>query len=193
MGSGTTNGQVKLDWRIRVLAWAHIVVGALGLGVGVLLFLGAILPRDPALYSIAGSIFAIFGGLAVVYFIPSLIGGIGLLKGWTWARGVIWMESALLAVAVPIGTALSGLALWALLQTRPEDQGPANDWIIALEVVLRRAVRPIVLALIALATLGAIVGLGYLFRDVIDPPKHQELTPMPNGVPAPMAPRVPVL
>ena len=37
--------------------------------------------------------------------------------------------------------------------------------------------------MIAMATLGVISGLGYLFRDVIDPPKEQILTPMPSGVP----------
>jgi hypothetical protein len=193
MGSGTADRDERLDWRIRVLAWAHIVLGGLGLGIGALLFLAAILPRDPALYSIAEAIFWVFGGLAIIYFIPSLIGGIGMMKGWTWARGVIWIASALLAVFAPIGTALSGLALWALLQTRPKDQGPANDWIIALEVVLRRAICPLVLMLIALAILSAIVGLGYLFRDVIDPPKPQELTTMSSGVPAPMTSRAPVL
>ena len=39
------------------------------------------------------------------------------------------------------------------------------------------------LILIALFILGVILGLGYIFRDVIDPPQHQELTPMPTFPP----------
>jgi hypothetical protein len=27
------------------------------------------------------------------------------------------------------------------------------------------------------------IGLGYIFRDVIDPPKKQNVTPLPSGVP----------
>ena len=59
----------------------------------------------------------------------------------------------------------------------------------AFEAFVQRAVRPLVLALVAMFTLGVMLGLGYLFRDVIDPPREQVVTPMPSGVPDPMPER----
>jgi len=59
----------------------------------------------------------------------------------------------------------------------------------AFEAFVQRVVRPLVLALIAMFILGVMLGLGYLFRDVVDPPRPQVLTPLPSGVPDPMPER----
>lgn len=140
----------------------------------------ALATNDPA-YADEIALFAgLFGLLSIAYFIPSFCGGLGLLKRWPWARAIIWMESAMLALLVPVGTALAGFNLWVLLSTR---EVSADGGVAKFEAFVYRSVRPVVLALIALGTLGVMLGLGYLFRDVIDPPKEQILTPMPSGVP----------
>lgn len=166
--------------KLRILAWVHIVLGGAGLGLCAIFVISVMMANDPAY---ADEI-AFFGGLlfllAIGYFIPMFFGGYGLLKRWPWARALLWMESALLIVLVPVGTALAGVNLWVLLSTR---EVSADGGIAKLEEFLRRAVRPLILALIAWAILGTMIGLGYIFRDVIDPPKEQILTPMPTGVP----------
>ncbi len=81
---------------------------------------------------------------------------------------------------------LAGLSLWALITTRDET---AVVGMAAFEAFVQRVVRPLVLALIATFILGVMPGLGYLFRDVVDPPRPQVLTPLPSGVPDPMPER----
>jgi len=85
-------------------------------------------------------------------------------------------------VAVPLEQ-----TLWALLPRKGERpdiyaQG-ADGGIAKFEALLLRWRRGAVLAIAALATLGAMIGLGYIFRDrieALDPPPKQELTPLPD-------------
>jgi len=53
----------------------------------------------------------------------------------------------------------------------------------AFGAFVQRAVGPLVLALVAMFALGVMLGLGSLFRDAINPPREQVLTPLPDGVP----------
>jgi hypothetical protein len=169
---------VKL--RLRLLAWCHIVFGGVGLGALAALVLAYGGARDPAY----DDEFALFGGVlglfSIVYFLPSFVGGIGILRRIPWARWILWIEAGLLALAMPAGTVLAGLSLWALITTRKDT---ADGGMAAFEAFVRRAVRPLALALVAMFILGVIVGVGYVFRDVIDPPRKQVLTPLPSGVP----------
>jgi len=172
-----------------MLAWIHVVLGGLGLAffIG---FLAIALSLQDQEYEDEIAMFAgLFGTLSIAFFLPMFLGGLGLLKRWPWARAIVWMESAMLAFATPVGTALAGVNLWVLLSTR---ETTTDGGIAKFEAFVHRAVRPLVLALIALATLGVTIGLGYLFRDVIDPPREQILTPMPT-FPPPTVSREPAL
>lgn len=172
--------------RLKILAWTHIVVGGLGLGALAIVVMAYANARDPAYDRIFAVIGGMLGLLSIAYFLPSFVGGIGVLRRLPWARWILWIQAGLLALAIPVGTALAGFSLWALITTREEtaDGGMAN-----FEAFVYRAVRPLVLALIALFILGVIVGVGYLFRDYIDPPRPQVLTPLPSGRPDPMPER----
>ena len=126
------------------------------------------------------------GLFSIVHFLPSFVGAIGILRRIPWARWILWIEAGMLALAMPVGTVLAGLSLWALITTR---QDTVDGGMAAFEAFAQRAVRPLVLALIAMFILGMIVGAGCLFPDVIDPPREQVLTPRPGGVPDPMPER----
>lgn len=173
-------GEGALPKSLRILAWVHVVLGGLGLAIFALFMGTALAANDPAYEDDIAFFAGLFGLLSIAFFIPSFVGGLGLLKRWPWARSVIWVGSGLLVFLAPVGTALAGVNLWVLLKTREvsPDGGVAK-----FEAFVHRALRPLVLAMIAMAMLGVIIGLGYLFRDVIDPPKEQILTPMPSGVP----------
>jgi len=162
--------------RLIVLAWIHIVIGGLGLGVFSLLVGSAAMARDPAYGDTLMLFSGLIIGLSVLYFAPMFFGGVGLLMRKPWARWLLWTEAAILALAIPVGTLLAGYSLWALITTTEV----TTDGIARVERIIRNSLRNIVLILIALFILGVIVGVGYLFRDVIDPPKEQILTPMPE-------------
>jgi hypothetical protein len=86
------------------------------MAVGIVLCAGFLLSSDdprsgPALSMIGG----FFVTMSAVYFIPGLLGGLGLLRGRHWARVLIIVLSVLGIFAFPIGTLLGGFGLWVLL------------------------------------------------------------------------------
>lgn len=156
------------------------MLGGLGLGLFALFMSVALAAQDPAYEDEIAFFAGLFGILSIGFFLPSFLGGLGILRGLPWARAILWMGSAMLVFLPPVGTALAGVNLWVLLKTR---EASPDGGIAKFEDFVRRAVRPLILAMIAIAILGMMIGLGYLFRDVIDPPKRQILTPLPSGVP----------
>lgn len=164
--------------RLLVLAWSHIVIG--GLGLFAFAALAAAASRDPEYADEFAWMGGLMGMLSLIYFLPMFAGGVGLLMRKAWARALLWIEAAALALFVPLGTVLAGYSLWALVTTADL----AGDGGMALiEQRVRRMLHALVLILIGLFILGVIIGGGWLFRDAIDPPGEQVLTPLPSGVP----------
>ena len=60
------------------------------------------------------------GLFSIVHFLPSFVGAIGILRRIPWARCILWIEAGMLALAMPVGTVLAGLSLWALITTRQD-------------------------------------------------------------------------
>jgi hypothetical protein len=111
---------------IRVIAWLHIVFGALGLVVAVvaLLFFGGMaglvgVTDHSSDARVAVPVLSLIGGIAFVVIaalsVPGLAAGIGLLRYRPWARILAIILSALHLLNVPLGTALGIYSLWALL------------------------------------------------------------------------------
>jgi hypothetical protein len=113
---------------VRILAVLNIVMGSLGLLIGIcfLLFFGGLglfaglaggdhdpeaLLAIPVLGAVGGIIFV----AVLIFSAPQIIGGIGLLKGQSWARILMIVLSALSLMSIPIGTALGIYGLWVLL------------------------------------------------------------------------------
>jgi len=94
-----------------------VALGGAGLLAGSALCLG--LMADPegerALYYVG----PLFLFVAALYLAPAFIGGLGLLRGAFWARVVIGALSALLLLAIPVGTLLGGFGFWALARSPP--------------------------------------------------------------------------
>lgn len=66
-----------------------------------------------------------FGPISICLLVLGLvetIAAIALLLRHTWARAVLLGLSAILCLAVPIGTLLAGYTIWALVLHRPNEQ-----------------------------------------------------------------------
>jgi hypothetical protein len=147
-----------------------------------LALLGAlILARDPAYYDIVTGFAAVLAMLTFAYFGPSLVGGIGLLRGQPWARALIWVQASLLILLIPVGTALAGYGIWVMLRTRSADL--ATNAMVAFDGWLKRSWTLLIAALAAIVTLAAMIGVAYLFRDYLDPKSDVEILPLPTGRP----------
>ena len=75
------------------------------------------------------------------------------------------MESALLVMLAPFGTALAGPAPRALLTNQSQEVGPCEEMFLRLEQALRRSIRPIAIGLVAMAILEVMLGLGHIFSS----------------------------
>ena len=114
-----------MEQHIKIVAILNIVLGGLGVltALFVLLFFGGlagIASFDPGSNSRAedGAVLGIIGGVAFIvialFSVPSVIGGVGLLKFREWARILMIVLSALNLMNIPLGTALGIYGLWAL-------------------------------------------------------------------------------
>lgn len=108
---------------LRILGIIYTIVGALNLILAVVFFatmgVNALLSEDAravvvTMTSDAGLVLASISLLAGV---PTLIGGIGLLKQKSWAWGLVWVLACMSLMSVPIGTALGAYALWVLTRS----------------------------------------------------------------------------
>lgn len=101
--------------KIRALGWIHVVVGALGL-IAVMFVVGIIALSPDKESRAPGMILPPLFLLSAFCFLPSLIGGIGLLARQSWARLTMIVVSGFYVLLLPIGTPLGAFGLWVLLR-----------------------------------------------------------------------------
>ena len=65
-----------------------------------------------------------YGLIVLLFLAPSFVGGLGLVRGQRWARGLIMVLSGILLFAFPIGTLLGGYGLWVLFTDDPNPPIP---------------------------------------------------------------------
>jgi hypothetical protein len=109
---------------VKVIAWAHIVLGGLMAGGAVLLLIvfgglaGLIGASGEPNAGLAAPILGGIGGLIFIVLVllalPGIVAGIGLLQFAPWARILTIVLSALHLLNVPLGTALGIYGLWAM-------------------------------------------------------------------------------
>ena len=132
-----------METHVKVLAILHIVFGALGVLIGLGLFVvfggvAGVVQMDgdedaPFVVPMLGAI----GGLIMVFAfalsVPGIIAGVGLLSYRPWARILTIVLSALDLLNIPFGTALGIYGLWVLLTTEGarffvEQRGPSMQY-----------------------------------------------------------------
>jgi len=116
---------------VKILGILHIIYGALGVFVGLLVFLimggiaGLVGVTDHSPDSaIAIPILGGIGGLVFVILLcislPGIIVGYGLLHFRPWSRLLALIMSALELFSIPFGTALGIYGFWVLLKPETE-------------------------------------------------------------------------
>ncbi len=116
---------MKMEEHITLAGALRIGAGALGIMIAIIVFVavagGGLLSRDPeaiAITSIVGSVIAV---VLVIFSIPDIIAGIGLLKRRPWARILTLILSCIDLIEIPFGTALGVYSLWVLLNDETAD------------------------------------------------------------------------
>lgn len=110
-----------MSTHIRILGWLHIAMGVFGLLAALGIFASSVFG---GLFSgsLTGIVGATLGGafaaiIAVVFAIPGLIAGWGLLQRAPWARTVTIVLSIFSLLRWPMGTIIGVYGLWVLLSS----------------------------------------------------------------------------
>lgn len=109
-----------MEKHINIVGILHIIMGALGILTGFLIYtilhlIGDF--SDDAQANMVLSIVAnVLAAIMIICSIPGIIGGIGVMKRKPWGRILIMIISILNLVNFPFGTALGVYSIWALVQ-----------------------------------------------------------------------------
>jgi hypothetical protein len=124
-----------MDSHKKILAILYIISGFLQfmLLAGASLFLTALFPviaREAGQESawiieiINWLLPAILWGIILLFAIPSIIGGIALLQGKSWALTLILVMGCFKLFSFPIGTALGVYAIWVYAESNKKTTAP---------------------------------------------------------------------
>lgn len=109
-----------MDRHVTIAGWLNVVIGLFGAAVGLFFMLK---PEAVTPGGWVGEEYLLIFWLGVVAEALSLlyvIGGVGLIKGWRWAR---FSAAALIVLSLwsfPFGTAIGLYTFWALVRSRSD-------------------------------------------------------------------------
>ena len=120
-----------MERHLNLLGILYIVLGAfhiLSLGIAAVFLFGfGHLSGIMDLVIVKVIVAVVFGFLGLVALL-GIAGGIGLLKGQSWARGLVLVLGFLMLINVPLGTLLGIYTIWVfLLQDREQPRAIANQ------------------------------------------------------------------
>ena len=104
-----------LDFQVKLLAVLRIAYSAMGVLAAIVLFLVSISFQWIPHTSWIGLLLHGFGVMSLVFAVPGILGGIGLLQRWNWARYLCLVVGFFDLFSFPVGTALGGYSFWVLL------------------------------------------------------------------------------
>ncbi len=111
-----------MEKHVTLVAVINIVFGAMGIMVGLFLFVviifGGLISGDPHAVTVTGIVGTTLCGFILLLSVPEVIGGIGLLKRRGWARILVLIIGILDLVNIPIGTAIGIYTIWVLLNEK---------------------------------------------------------------------------
>jgi hypothetical protein len=112
--------QINMQKHITILAVLYIAFSALALFGAVIVFLaivgGGLLSGDIEAIGITTGVGTVVAAIMLIFAAPGLIGGIGLLKGCSWAWILVLILGCLNLLNIPFGTALGAYTIWVLVQ-----------------------------------------------------------------------------
>jgi hypothetical protein len=90
-----------------LIAFTFIVGGGL---------IGGFVSEDEIVIPITLFVGTTIGVFVLLFSVPGIIGGVGLLKHKSWARYMVLVLSVLALVNIPIGIAIGIYSIWVLVQ-----------------------------------------------------------------------------
>jgi hypothetical protein len=113
-----------MEQHLTILGVLHIAWSAIGILTALVVFMavagGGMLSGDIEVMTVTSTIGTLVAFLLLILNLPGLIGGIGILKQYQWARILTLVVGFLYMIIIPFGTMLGIYTAWVLLsnQTR---------------------------------------------------------------------------
>jgi hypothetical protein len=101
---------------LLVVNYALMLLGAL-LAFAIIAMVRGLVGEDPTALQVLEIVGTVIPVMFLVFAVPGILAGIGLLTGKPWARILAIVMAALALTNVPVGTAIGGYVLWVLLST----------------------------------------------------------------------------
>jgi hypothetical protein len=112
-------GAIKMKQHVTVVAALNIGFGLLKLFLAAIALVaivgGGLISGDPEAMVITGIVGPAVAFFLVLTAVPGILGGIGLLRGKSWARILVSVLAIFDLLDFPVGTAISVYTLWVLL------------------------------------------------------------------------------
>jgi hypothetical protein len=109
-----------MEKHLQLVGAFHIAHGALLFFVGMAAFLfilgGGLASGDRQALFVTSITALVAGTLFMMFSLPSIIGGIGMIKRKSWSRILLIIMGILALPGFPFGTALGIYTLWVLLK-----------------------------------------------------------------------------
>lgn len=108
-----------MEKHVTLVSALHIGFGVLGFLIALIVFTavvgGGVISGDPEAITITTIVGTSIASFIIIKSLPSIIGGIGLLKYKPWARVLILIVGCLDLFEIPVGTAIGIYSIWVLL------------------------------------------------------------------------------
>ena len=109
-----------MDKHLTILAVLYIGLGALGVFVVLIVFLGVagggLLSGDARTAAMTTGIGSVVTFLILLLCAPAIIGGFGLLRRRSWSRILLLILGAINLLNIPLGTILGIYTIWVMMQ-----------------------------------------------------------------------------
>ena len=113
-----------MEKHVTILGILYIAVSALGVLSAIIVYMvligAGIISEEPEALQILATVGSVVAFVIVIIAIPGIIGGIGLLNHYPWARILVLILGILNLIKIPIGTALGIYTIWVLLNDETE-------------------------------------------------------------------------
>jgi len=107
---------------IELLGILHIVYHSMGLIAALVVVTviggGGLISGDELAIAVTLAVALVISSIILIFSIPGIIGGVGLLKMRPWARILTLIMGFLALLEIPFGTALGIYTIWALMNDK---------------------------------------------------------------------------
>jgi len=114
----------RMENHVLIAGVFQIGFGLLGVCLSLILFVaifgGGVLSGDPFAMEITGFIATALSSFLLIFSVPAIIAGFGLLAHRNWARILILILSVIDLFCIPFGTILAVYTFWVLLNDDTE-------------------------------------------------------------------------